>query len=292
MIQRILFSLFGLTLAALLVLLPDVFQPRDVAPASWALGRGPTVVLVHGLGSRVDHWLPVARRLATRHRVVLVELPGHGLSPMPPPFTLEQATAALDASLRSAAPEPFVLVGHSIGGQVAVDYALRHPGRVRGLVLVETALRPGFDEEEQRGIRAALDADWEGTVRDVWSSFGRDSVQGAALHAAAASVDPATLRAWIEIALETDLSLEASRLHVPVHVVLADRNWARGMTWPVVAVEMGYERVNRVTAERLDRCGHFVMLDRPAELARTIAAATASAPIKPAPAPIGPVAAR
>lgn len=285
MIQRLLYSLSALTLAALVVLLPDVFQPRDTAPASWSIGHGPTVVLVHGLGSRVDHWLPVVRRLAPSHRMVLVELPGHGVSEMPPPFTLEQATAALDASLARAAPEPFVLVGHSIGGLVAVDFALRHPGRVRALVLVETALRPTFGADERRAIRAALDSDWEGTLREVWTSFGRDSAQGAELFAAAAGVDRATLRAWIDLALDTDLSHAAEKLRLPVRAVFAERNWERGMTWPVVAVEMGYAEVHRVTPERLTGCGHFVMLDRPADLARAIAEEAAAAPIKPTPVP-------
>lgn len=281
MIQRLLYSVLGVTLAVIVVLLPDADQPRYSAPASWSFGRGPTVVLVHGLGSRVDHWLPTARVLARDHRVVLVELPGHGLSALPPPFSLERATAALDVSLATAAPEPFVLVGHSIGGLVATDYALRHPGRVRALVLVETALRPTLGPEERTGVRAALDADREGTVRDLWMSFGRDSAQGAALADAAAGVNPATLRAWIELALETDLSQAAARLRVPVRAVFAARNWEHGVAWRLVAAEMGYGYVPRVTPERFDRCGHFVMLDRPADLARVIAAATAAAPFKP-----------
>ena len=282
MIQRLLYSIAGLTLAALLVLLPDVDQPRYSAPASWSFGRGPTVVLVHGLGSRVDHWLPTARLLARHHRVVLVELPGHGLSSLPPPFTLEKATAALEATLSRSVPEPFVLVGHSIGGLVATDFALRHPARVRALVLVETALRSPFDGAERQAIRAALDTDWEGTLRDVWTSFGRDSAQGAQLFEAAAGVDPATLRAWIDIALDADLSQDAGGLRVPVRAVFAARNWERGLAWPLVAVELGYERVPRIQPERFEPCGHFVMLDRPADLARSIAAETAAAPVKPA----------
>ena len=65
--------------------------PPPSSAAVGSLGRGPTVVLVHGLGSDANHWLPVARDLARDHRVVLIELPGHGLAPMARPFTLEQA---------------------------------------------------------------------------------------------------------------------------------------------------------------------------------------------------------
>lgn len=281
MIQRLLYSVAGLALAALLILLPAPDEPRRAAPAAWSFGRGPTVVLLHGLGSRTGHWLPVARELAQSHRVVMVELPGHGLSPIAVPFTLDHAAAALAATLDREAPKPFVLVGHSIGGLTAAHYALRHPERVRALVLIETALRPTFDPAGRQVIRDALDADWDGTLRDVWVSFGRDSLQGAALHAEAARVDPATLRAWIEIALEADLAAAAARLRMPVRAIFADRNWERGVPWDSVAVAMGYERIALATPERYEDCGHFLMLDHPAAIAGSLAATVARAPIKP-----------
>src|SRR5690349_16245145 len=105
------------------------------------MGHGPVVVLVHGLGSNANQWLPVARDLARDHHVVLVELPGHGLAPIATPFALEQATLALDRAIEEQSSEPVVLVGHSVGGMVAVTEALRSPERVSSLVLVETALK-------------------------------------------------------------------------------------------------------------------------------------------------------
>src|SRR5258706_198106 len=124
----------GITLAVVLTILASA---RGVGPAQppfhAAFGHGPTIALVHGLGSRPEHWLKTARLLARDHRVVLIELPGHGDSPMADPLSLDRAADVLDAALAADSRESVVLVGHSIGGLVCAAEALRHPARVRAL---------------------------------------------------------------------------------------------------------------------------------------------------------------
>jgi pimeloyl-ACP methyl ester carboxylesterase len=239
------------------------------APAHYAFGRGPTIVMVHGLGSRIEHWLPVARRLAHAHRVVLVELPGHGESEMPAPFTLDRVTEALDRELASEAG-PVVLVGHSVGGLVAANLAIRDPQRVRALVLVETVLRPSLDEAGRRELRAALDHDYAGVVHDVYRSFGRDSAQGEALWSEVAQLDRSMVRSWIDLALDADLSGKTAALTMPVLAVFAERNWPRDSSWSAVAGDLGYVGTPHLEAVRFPDCGHFVMLDCADKLAARI----------------------
>jgi pimeloyl-ACP methyl ester carboxylesterase len=236
-----------------------------------AFGRGPTVVLVHGLGSDAGHWLPMARDLARDHRVVLIELPGHGLTPMTTPFVLEQATLALDRAIGEQSPrEPVVLVGHSVGGLVALSEALRAPGRVRALVLLESAIAPQLTPAERDTLLAQFDRDWEGTLHAVYSSFGRDSLQGESLWAEASQVERAKLRAWIPVALASDLSDEAAALAMPVLAVLAARSWEPTESWAHVAKALGYQHIPHVQGVRIEDCGHFVMLDQPHVLADAV----------------------
>jgi pimeloyl-ACP methyl ester carboxylesterase len=75
---------------------------------------------------------------------------------------------------------------------------------------------------------------------------------------------------WIRLAWTADLSGEAKRLSVPVLVVLAERSWAPDESWPQAAAALGLAGVPHLEATRLADCGHFVMLDRPADLARLI----------------------
>jgi pimeloyl-ACP methyl ester carboxylesterase len=259
-------------LAALaLILLSARSLSPPPAPVSGAFGRGPVIALVHGLGSRAEHWLPAARLLARHHRVVLVDLPGHGQSAMPQPFSLERAAQALDLALGREGPEPLVLVGHSLGGLVAAAEACDRPGRVRALVLVETALRPQVDGQERAAALEALQKDYQGLVRDAYRAFGRDSAQGEALYREVAAMDPAVVKPWIRLAFSADLSARIARLRCPLLVVLAPRSWPDGEPWPVAAAALGYAEAPQVRPVRLEGCGHFVMLDRPAALARLIA---------------------
>lgn len=254
------------------VLLAVVAGARAIAPpaptASFAFGRGSTIVLLHGLGSRPEHWLPAARLLARRHHVVLVDLPGHGVSAMPEPFSLERASQSLDRTLARETPPPCILVGHSVGGLVAAAEALAHPERVRGLVLIETALKPQIDGADRDTLLAQLDRDYQGVLASAYRAFGRDSAQGEKLYREVAAMDPAMIKPWIRLAVTCDLSRRMGHLNVPLLVVLAPRSWPAGEPWRVTAAALGYDP--RVRAERIEGCGHFVMLDQPAALARMI----------------------
>ena len=254
---------------ALVLLGARILSPSS-SPVVAGFGHGPAIVLVRGLDSGTERWLPTARILARRHRVVFVDLPGHGVSTMPGQFSLERATRALDAALARASPEPVVLVGHSLGGLVAAAEACARPGRVRALVLIETALRPQAEGAERRTALAALDRDYPGALRQIYGAFGRDSAQDEALYREVAALDPAVVKPWIRLAFATDLSARVARLQCPLLVVLAPRSWPKGEPWVEAAAALGFGAVPRVRAVRMDSCGHFVMLDRPGELARLI----------------------
>jgi pimeloyl-ACP methyl ester carboxylesterase len=244
--------------------------PPNRAPLHVGFGRGPKIVLLHGLGSRIQHWLPAARELARRHRVILVQLPGHGQSAMPEPFSLSAAVEALDHALAAESKEPVVLVGHSVGGLLAAALALEHPERVLGLVLVETALRPQVDGAEREGMLEALERDYASLLRTAYTSFGRDSAQGALLHAEAAENDSAMMKRWIRLALTADLSIRMRALEAPVLAVLAARSWPSDEPWPATSRALGYDEIRRLQPLRVEGAGHFVMLDRPVELAAAI----------------------
>jgi pimeloyl-ACP methyl ester carboxylesterase len=260
-----------LVLAALaLVLFGARVLTQPPAPLAAALDRGPTIVLLRGLGSGAEQWRPTARLLARRHRVMFVDLPGCGVRARSEPFSLERATRALDEALAHASREPVVLVGHSLGGLVAAAEACAHADRVSALVLIETALRPQVEDVERRAVLAALDRGGQGAARQVYGAFGRDSARGEALYRQMTARDPAVVEPWIRLAFATDLSARVARLQCPLLVVLAPRSWPKGEPWVETAAALGYGAVPRVRAVRVDSCGHFVMFDRPDELARLI----------------------
>ena len=98
---------------------------------------GPRVAFVHGLFGQGRNWTTIARRLADEgHRVTLVDLPDHGHSPWTDRVDYVDMAEHL-AGLVGSWGEPVTLVGHSMGGKVAMQLALRHPGLLRALVVVD-----------------------------------------------------------------------------------------------------------------------------------------------------------
>jgi 3-oxoadipate enol-lactonase len=104
-------------------------------------GGGPlTVVLTHGLAASGETWSGIAERLALRHRVLTWDLRGHGRSPAPEgPYTIGDLAHDLVTILDDAGIQRAVVLGHSAGGVIALQFALDHPARTAGLVLVGTA---------------------------------------------------------------------------------------------------------------------------------------------------------
>jgi pimeloyl-ACP methyl ester carboxylesterase len=105
------------------------------------IGTGDALVLVHGAGTSAAIWRRTMPLLADDRRVVAPDLPGYGGSPAAGPgFALDEVTDRLAAGLDDAGiPAPYDLVGHSMGGAIAILLAARHPERVRRLVLVAPA---------------------------------------------------------------------------------------------------------------------------------------------------------
>jgi len=102
-------------------------------------GRGPhVVVLLHGFSDNLSTWRRVVPALAVRHRVVALDLPGHGESTRPwhRPLVQDYLEAVLDALDELGVDDPVSVVGNSMGAVVGAQLAAKHPERVDRLVLI------------------------------------------------------------------------------------------------------------------------------------------------------------
>ena len=119
-------------------------------------GEGPLVVLIHGITGRSDQWSPAIDHLATEHRVLAPDLLGHGESAKPRgDYSLGAYASAVRDTIVALGHDRATIVGHSLGGGIAMQFAYQFPERCERLVLVSSG---GLGRE----VHPLLRASWQG----------------------------------------------------------------------------------------------------------------------------------
>ena len=105
------------------------------------LGHGEPLVLLHGLFGQADNWFGVAPKLAEKYHVLMPDLRNHGHSPHHPDMDYPLMAADVEKFFIAQTIESASVIGHSMGGKVAMQFALDFPARVKKLVVVDMAPR-------------------------------------------------------------------------------------------------------------------------------------------------------
>jgi pimeloyl-ACP methyl ester carboxylesterase len=152
---------------------PSVRREIEVEQIRWSFwdgGRGFPLVFLHGAGSLGQNWTGPFPFLAQSHRVLVPDLPGHGESGrIPPGFDWPALVRSTQEFLRRTTSPPVDLVGHSLGGTLALSLSSRYPSLVRRLVVLAPAIRSSAKGMESE-IFPARPATWTGRLfrrRDV-----------------------------------------------------------------------------------------------------------------------------
>ncbi|GIW71480.1 MAG: hydrolase [Planctomycetota bacterium] len=253
-------------------------------------GRGAPVLLLHGLGGERHGWQPLLERLAGEFELWAIDLPGFGGSPPLPaavaPGPEELAEAAAGFVRAHALPSPLPVVGHSLGGWIALELARR------GLASSVVAIAPGgwWTERERRRTSALLRASVRlaRALRPLVPRLLRPAPLRTLLlahmvHRPWRMPAPAAVRAVQSFAAAPgfDATLAAidrpgCRLQRPEEIASpVTLVWGRDdLLLPVRQSRRAASRLPRLRALiRLPRCGHAVMWDAPAALAGAVRAA-------------------
>jgi pimeloyl-[acyl-carrier protein] methyl ester esterase len=243
-------------------------------------GRGPPLVLLHGWAMHSGVFDPIASRLAPHHRVHAVDLPGHGFSAPADAFTIDGVVAALEATF-AAEQTQLDVVGWSLGGQIALAWALANPQRISRLALVATTPRfvagDGWDHavsrETLQRFGDELAVAWKPTVLRFLTLQLRGSEHGRAALAALrgelfARGEPSrrTLAEALAALATTDLRAEVTRVLHPTLVIAGDRD-------TLVPTAAGRWLASSMTNGRfvsIDGAAHVPFLSHPDEFVRTL----------------------
>ena len=217
-------------------------------------GEGDPLVLVHGLSGSTRWWTPVLPALAARRAVHRVDLPGFGALRGGRRFVLSEASAWLAAWMDAAGLERPALVGHSMGGAIALRLAAAHPDRLERLAVIAPAgIATG---RSLLGYAVPLAVTLRGARPRFLAVLATDALRAG----------PRTLaRAAHEIRSE-DVRTELARVSVPTLVLVGERDT---LVPPAVA-ELVRESLPAARVIVLEGAGHVPMFDRPDAVAAAL----------------------
>ncbi|GAA5035561.1 alpha/beta fold hydrolase [Microbacterium fluvii] len=113
----------------------------EIALRTWGDPDLPKIVLIHGMAAHSGWWDSVAPALSVDHEVIAIDLSGHGDSGRHSSYSI-QTWANEAMSIATADRRPAILIGHSLGGLVALTAARSHGARLRGCIVVDSPLHP------------------------------------------------------------------------------------------------------------------------------------------------------
>lgn len=238
-----------------------------------SVGQGRPLVLLHGFALHGGLFAPLLPAFAKHHRVHVVDLPGHGYSDAIDPWTIDAVVAALERAFATE-QQPLAVMGWSLGGVVALAWALAHPHRLRKLALVATSPRFVADHAWPHAMAPEMLARFADELRVAWQltlqRFLSLQVRGSeAGHATLAALrhqlfargkpDPAMLCAALGALAGADLRADVARIAIPTLVVAGEHDtlappWATA--WLAQALPAAELR-------RLPGAGHAPFLSHP-----------------------------
>jgi pimeloyl-ACP methyl ester carboxylesterase len=231
-----------------------------------ARADGPPLVLVHGAGGNLMHWPGDLRRLPC-HTVYAFDLPGHGKSGGAGRAEIGAYAEVVRGFVEALELVPFVLAGHSMGGAIALEFALRHPARLAGLILVGTGAKLRVAPEILTGV---LD-DYAGTAELLAQRAHGERADPNLLRLYTRrlrEVDPRTLRDDFLACDAFDRRADVSRIMTPTLILCGD---ADRMT-PVKFSQHLHGQIAGSQLIVVPVAEHMVMLEQPAAVSASVAA--------------------
>lgn len=231
----------------------------------------PAVLLIHGSGVSAGYWVNQLRGLLDAFRVAAIDLPGHGESDPIPQASVEEYAETVARFLEALGTGPVLVVGHSLGGAVAIALAARRPDAVRGLVLLASCAKLSWVESARERLLPYLPgALWKilflSTARKLLFAPGVPSHTVGLGMQELRSCRAETMLKDLRAAKAMDLTRQATGLDVPTLILCGSQD---RLTPPALSAELR-ELIPRSRLRIIDGAGHMLLLEEPTRVNQEI----------------------
>ncbi len=236
-------------------------------------GRGEfEMVLIHGLGSNNEVWDLIKPYLSGTFKVAVFELSGHGKTqPISDP-TISKEVARLEQFIKDTGFAYPTLVGHGMGGMIALEYTLDHPVDVHRLIMMDSGPVQLASIDQKNDVAQQLLNNYDRFVAGRYSAMSpmpdiTDQVVDAAL-----KTDSASFISLLMSSFDYDKTQQLGSLTVPLLVVGSELLFPNPSQTKAILSQIGFSYARALSFKRIGKTGHFMMLERPVYTASVLLA--------------------
>lgn len=253
-------------------------SPIPQTPEEIIEGRGEReMVLIHGLGANAEVWNECLPFLNGTFQVWTFEMAGHGQTqPIADP-TIEKEAERLGAFLEEQGIVYPTLVGHALGGMVALQYTLDHPADVSRLIVLDSAPMQLASQEQKAAVGLQLATDYDKFIYSRFVNMTPDAEVTEQVLDTALRTDSATFISLLMSSFDYDVSDRLYSLPVPMLVVGSELMFPRDSDSKHMLEHYGFGKARALSFKRMGGSGHFMMLEKPITLASVLLAFAISA---------------
>ena len=239
-------------------------------------GDGPALVLVHGAGGRIQSWplqwqetryVPSARgkRWISDFPIYIVDLPGHGRSPLPGRTSITEYAADIIAFTEAVGIKQAVIAGHSMGGAIAQQVALQRPSNLTAIILIATGARmpvtdlilDGLLTDFPKTVDLITKFSWHKEAADVFTAVARQHML---------DTNPLVVHGDFTACNDFDFRGRLAEITVPTLVMSGDSD----QMMPLANSQFLADYIPQAQIVVIPNAGHYLMTEKTASVSKAI----------------------
>lgn len=217
------------------------------------VGHGEKIFFLHGLGGNIYNWAYQIKYFSESYQVIALELPGHGRSPGKGATTISEYTGLLRGFFEAMHLNDVILVGHSMGGAIALDYAIKYQDSLKALGLVATGAK--FEISTQTLIKM------KDNIESIFGALDKAKEKMKDIDERLVTNDVNVMMGDVVAARKFNVTSQLSTIQIPTLVVYGTED-------PLIQISMAEylrDHIPGAQLELIKGAGHMVMVEYPKE---------------------------